>query len=294
MILSFDIGGSRIRAAEVRGGDVRLCAEAPTPTADYAQFLNAIAGIAEGRRTEGLALSIAGVVDPDTGRIKVANIPCADSRPLAADLESRTGLPVRVLNDADCFALAEARHGAGRGHANVFGIILGTGVGGGLVIGGRLVQGAGGYSGEWGHGPVLRTHAAGREVPHFPCGCGQTGCVDTIGGARGLERLHKHLNGTALPSVDIVERWEAGDLSATRTVDVWRDLLSAPLSMVLNTVGASVVPVGGGLSNAPALIAALDRDVRARILRGTDGPLLRVAECRVEPGLIGAAEAMRG
>lgn len=288
MRVAFDIGGSRIRAARVEGRQVHPLGEAATPGRDYEAFLGAIAALA-GEAT-GLAISIAGVVDPATGGLKVANIPGADGRPLARDLGARLGRPVHVMNDADCFALAEARHGAGRGHRNVFGIILGTGVGGGLVIDGRVVEGAGGYAGEWGHGPVLPGRIAGRDLPPLPCGCGQLGCVDTVGGARGLERLHRHLCGADLGAADLLARWVAGEAEAGQTMDIWLDLVSGPLAMVLNVVGASVVPVGGGLSNVPDLVAALDARVRARVLRPGTGPLLRPAECPGEPGLIGAAE----
>lgn len=291
MILCFDIGGSRIRAALTTGDRLELLGEVTTPARDFTAFVAAICAFAEGRALKGVAISIAGVVDPATGLLKVANIPCADGRDLAGAVGAACGLPVIVLNDADCFVLAEARHGAGQGHQNVFGVILGTGVGGGLVVGGRLVSGAGGYSGEWGHGPVLNTRAAGRDVPHFACGCGLSGCVDTVGGARGLERLHRHLNGGEMRSEDILERWEAGDLGAARVVDVWCDLVAPPLAMIVNTVGCSVVPVGGGLSNVPALIDRLDRAVRGMILRNTDAPLVVRAGCRDEPGLHGAAAA---
>jgi N-acetylglucosamine kinase len=173
----------------------------------------------------------------------------------------------------------------------VFGVILGTGVGGGLVVDGRIVNGAGGFAGEWGHGPVAATSAGHPPVsiPRFACGCGQVGCVDTIGAARGIERLHQHVHGIAATSTEIIAGWEAGDSRAARTVDVWVDLVASPLALVLNVVGASVVPVGGGLSNAPALIGLLDRTVRQRILRRTDAPLVVPGQCRVEPGLIGAA-----
>jgi N-acetylglucosamine kinase len=291
MILCFDIGGSRIKAALAQGGQLDPLGDHPTPVADFAAFLSVLLRFRQDRLLRGVAISIAGVCDPDTGVIHVANIPCADGRALAAEVGAALGLPVLVLNDADCFALAEARQGAGRGHRNIFGVILGTGVGGGLVIDGQLVTGPGGFAGEWGHGPVLKTFAAGRDVPHFACGCGQWGCVDTIGGARGMERLHLHLNGVALRSEDILNRWQAGDLAAQRTIEAWLDLIAPPLAMVLNTVGASVVPVGGGLSNVPALIRALDETVRGMILRRTDSPLIVFAECRIEPGLIGAAAA---
>jgi N-acetylglucosamine kinase len=287
MIGCFDIGGSRIKAGRAMpDGTVTPLGDAPTPLADFAAFAAVLRGLLPDG-AQGIALSIAGVVDPDSGRLKVANIPCLDGRALARDLTGALGLPVWVFNDADCFALAEAGQGAGRGHRNVFGVILGTGVGGGLVIDGRIVTGAGGYAGEWGHGPVLNAAVA----PWFPCGCGLSGCVDTVGGARGLERLHLHLHGTPLGSVTLLADWAAGDAAAARTVAVWLELVSGPLAMVLNVVGSSVVPVGGGLANVPALIAALDGEVRARVLRATDAPLLVPAQLRVEPGLVGAALA---
>lgn len=281
MILCLDIGASAVKAALAEGGRLSTLGAVATPLADFGEFVAALAPFAKGRTLRGVAISIAGVVDPASGRIKVANIPCLDGRPLAEDLAAALALPVLVLNDADCFALAEAREGAGRGHRAVFGIILGSGVGGGLVLDGQLLAGAGGYAGEWGHGPVIRD-------PAFPCGCGQVGCVDTIGGARGLERLHRHLTGREASSRQILQAWHAGEAA---TVALWRDLVAGPLAMVLNVVGAGVVPVGGGLSNDPALVAVLDLAVRARLLRATAAPLLVPAQCRIEPGLIGAAAA---
>ena len=164
----------------------------------------------------------------------------------------------------------------------MFGVILGSGVGGGLVVEGRVVRGPGGYAGEWGHGPVIR-------APAFACGCGQVGCLDTVGSARGLERLHRHLTGQDLTSVVLLDQWTAGRNVAA--VALWLDLVSGVLATVVNVVGCSVVPVGGGLANAPALIAALDLAVRARILRQTDAPLVVVAQVSADAGLIGALAA---
>ncbi len=283
MILCFDIGGARIKAGLARGGRLEFLGAVATPASDFAAFVEAMRGFVMGG-LRGVAVSVAGVVDPASGRIKVANISCLDGREVAADLARALGLPVLVLNDADCFALAEARQGAGRGHRSVFGIILGSGVGGGLVIDGRLVTGAGGFAGEWGHGSVI-------QQPRFACACGQMGCVDTVGGARGLERLHRHLCGDALGAEAIVAGWQAGFGAEVATVALWLDLVSGPLAMVLNVVGASVVPVGGGLANAPALIAALDKAVRAQLLRASTGPLLVVAQVSADAGLVGAAVA---
>ncbi len=283
MILAFDIGGSRIKAA-VWDGALQPLGEVATPPGEKAAFTAAIAGFVTGRET-GIAIAIAGVVDPATGVGKVANIPAIDGLALGTEVKAATGLPVKVMNDADCFALAEASYGAGRGHGSVFGVILGSGVGGGLVIDGRMVTGAGGYAGEWGHGPVIRGEFA------FLCGCGQTGCVDTVGSARGLERLHRVRTGEELSSVAIVAGWTAGDAEACETMALWREFVAGPLAMVLNVVGATVVPVGGGLSRAPGLVAYLDEAVRARILRRTSGALLVPAVCGADAGLLGAAMA---
>ena len=276
MVLAFDIGGSRIKAA--RAG--RVLGEVATPLRDFAAFTRALRGFLTGDE-RGIALSVAGIV-PQQGRAKVANIPCLDGREVAAELRAELGLPVLVLNDADCFAMAELAQGAARGHRNVFGVILGSGVGGGLVVEGRVVRGPAGYAGEWGHGPVIR-------APAFACGCGQVGCLDTVGSARGLERLHRHLTGQDLTSVVLLDQWTAGRNVAA--VALWLDLVSGVLATVVNVVGCSVVPVGGGLANAPDLIAALDLAVRARILRQTDAPLVVVAQVSADAGLIGALAA---
>ncbi len=294
MIACFDIGGSAIKAAVARTpADVLVVGTVPTPLHDFDLFAAALRSLipASVEAEAPVAISIAGVVDRPSGRIKVANIPCLDGRRLSTELREKLNRPVTVANDADCFALAEAIEGAGRGRRIVFGVILGTGVGGGLVIDGRLVQGAGGLTGEWGHGPVAATLAADppEKIPRFACGCGQVGCIDTVGGARGVERLHRHLHGESLPSPAIIAAWETGGAQAARTVEVYTDLVAGPLALVVNVVGADVVPVGGGLSNSRALISRLDEAVRARILRQTLEPLLVPAQCRVEPGLIGAA-----
>ncbi|MBL4929178.1 ROK family protein [Fuscibacter oryzae] len=286
MILAFEIGGSRIRAARVQGAVLEPLGECPTPADDLSAFVAALRGFLTDETV--VSLSIAGVVDPISGRIIVANIPCLNGRAVAADLTAALGRPVTVLNDADCFALAEARHGAGRGHASVFALILGTGVGGGLVMNGRLVSGPGGIAGEWGHGPVVRGAYA------LPCGCGQVGCLDQLGGARGLERLHRLIHGHDLSAPEIVTNWRNGDASALASITEWRAILGGPLAMLVNTLGVTCLPVGGGLSNAPDLIAALDETVRAGILRATDAPLLVPAQLGADAGLIGAAEAGAG
>ncbi|MBI1170905.1 ROK family protein [bacterium] len=280
MILAFDIGALRIKAA--RGG-VAL-GEVPTPLHDAQAFVEALHGFVQGDEA-GVAIALAGHVDPDSGRVRIGAIPCINGRALARELQGALGLPVVAVKDADCLALAETAVGTARGHRNVLALILGEGLAGGLVIDGRLVQGEGGYAGDWGHGPVIRS-------PLFDCACGLKGCLETVASARGIERLHHHLTGQAIGSVEVIRRWRAGEPSPA--VTLWLDLVSAQLAMVLNVVGASIVPVGGGLANDRALIAALDRAVRARLLRKADRPLVVVAQSGAEAFLIGAAIAFGG
>lgn len=295
MITCLDIGGSGIKGAvATKRRQIDLLGRLRTPLDDFEAFVRTIGEIlalSPAPAGSAVAIAITGVIDPASGVIKCANIPCIDGRTLAADLSERLGRQVVVGNDADLFALAEAGVGAGQGHDIVFGVILGTGVGGGLVIGGKVVTGAGGYAGEWGHAPVAATRVLDPpiELPRFPCGCGQVGCVDTLGGARGLERLYKHFTGLTKNSVEIVSAWEAGEPAASRTIDAFMEVVAAPLALVVNVVGAGIVPVGGGLARSRALIDRLDREVRARILRKTTAPLVVPAALEVEPGLVGAA-----
>ncbi|GGD99298.1 N-acetylglucosamine kinase [Aureimonas endophytica] len=287
-----DIGGSFIKASRLAAdGALQPEIRVPTPAADWPGFCEALGALCAGLPAGvPLSLSIAGVFDPRSGIAKVANIPCIDGRRLGADLEAALGRPVAIANDADCFVLAEALLGAGAGHPVVFGVILGTGVGGGLVAGGRIVEGAGGVAGEWGHGPVIRPAAPGAPpAPAFACGCGQTGCIDTVGSARGLERLDLFLHGEARDSRVIVESWQAGEATAGAVVALWLDLLSGPLAMIVNATGASAVPVAGGLANSAELLALLDGAVRRGILRRMDQPLVTATQLGPNAGLLGAA-----
>jgi N-acetylglucosamine kinase len=294
MIVCFDIGGSAIKGAVAHSAErIEPLGRRATPLDDFDAFAATIRDVIgeAGGKPDRIAISITGVVDPETKAIKCANIPCIDGGTLSADLSDILRLPVLVANDADCFALAEAGAGAGRGHRIVLGVILGTGVGGGLVVDGRLINEDGGFSGEWGHGPAVASMAGTPPIaiPAFDCGCGQRGCVDTIGGARGIERLHRTLHGKALSSEEITTLWQQGDAESARTIDVLVDLVSSPLALTVNITGATIVPVGGGLSNVAPLIARIDTTVRSRILRKFDRPLVVPGECRIEPGLIGAA-----
>jgi N-acetylglucosamine kinase len=293
-IICFDIGGSFIKGAvALTAKDITPLTPRPTPSEDFDAFAATLIGvIAEsGIRPARIALSITGIIDPETGMATVANIPCIHARQLQRDLEAKLGLDVLIANDADCFALAEAGLGAGRGHSIVLGAILGSGVGGGLVVEGRLVNAAGGFAGEWGHGPILPNYAGEPPVaiPAWDCACGQSRCLNTVGGARGMERLHFEIHRAERTSREIVDAWQAGDAEASRTIDIYVELVAAPLALAVNITGASIVPVGGGLSRSGPLMERLDEAVRARTLRTFVRPLVVPGTLSIEPGLAGAA-----
>ncbi len=293
MILCFDIGGTAIKIAEAFAvTDIRPTGRVATPAHDFTAFVAALRqAVAQASAPPAaLAFSIAGVIAPQTGLATVANIPCLTGRRLQADLETSLGLPVVLANDADCFALAEAALGVGRGHDVVFGVILGTGVGGGVVVRGKLINSSGGFAGEWGHGPMAQRIIGDVILPAFPCGCGQIGCLDAVCSARGMEKLHTILHPGAQASAEqIIAGWQAGQAASSQTIGIWVELLAGPLAMVQNLLGAGIMAVGGGLSNARPLLTALDTAVRARMLQKLDRPLIVPAECAIEPGLIGAA-----
>lgn len=294
MITAFDIGGSLIKSASVTGIDeIMPIGDAPTPHHDFDAFIGIVRSMIDRNPLpcRGIALSITGVMDRDSGLIKCANIPCVNDKALEFELRQQLNLPVWVANDADCFALAEALSGAGRGHSNVFGIILGSGVGGGVVVDKRLISASGGYAGEWGHGSKVAeiSHSWPHPIPGFLCECGNSGCVNTIGGARGMERLHRYLHRENLTSREIMDNWLAKDLRSRTTIHVMIDLVSNQLAMILNVLGSSAVPVGGGLANVAEFVGLLDLSVRAKMLNKPTQPLIIAGQCKIEPGLIGAA-----
>ncbi|OUS05238.1 hypothetical protein A9Q96_12335 [Rhodobacterales bacterium 52_120_T64] len=288
MICSFDIGGSKIVAAEVDASlNVTEIHRAAPPVSDFEGFCELIVE-ATPQSADAIGISIAGVANPVTGIITCSNIPAIHGRSLQQHLTNRFKKAVYIMNDANAFGLAESVDGCAIGHDTVFAAILGTGVGGALVHNQRVVEGVYGTAGEWGHGPAaaIRTGVA---LPVFECGCGQAGCVDTHGGARGLERLHNHFSGENLTSHQIVSAWKTGDLAASGTIDVYIDVVGGALANVVNIIGPSIVPVGGGMARDTQLIQALDNEVRKRCLAHIPSPLLHPTTDGPEKGLIGAA-----
>jgi fructokinase len=218
------------------------------------------------------------VVVPATGLVKNANSVWLNGRPLGGDLAARLGRPVRLMNDANCFALSEATDGAAAGAGVVFGVILGTGVGGGIVIGGRCHVGVNLIAGEWGHNAL--PWPAADESPGPPCYCGQHGCVETFLSGPGLARDHALHAGGTLSTHEIVAAAARGDPAAAATMARYTSRLGRALAAVVNVLDPDVVVLGGGMSNvaglAEAAAAALPRHVfsdavATRVVRNRHG-----------------------
>lgn len=261
MRLGIDLGGSKIEiVALATDGSERLRRRIATPQGDYRGTLQAIAGLVAGAESEtgergSVGIGIPGAESLVDGRIKNANSTCLNGQPLRDDLQTLLQREIRLANDANCFALSEAVDGAGRGARCVFGVILGTGVGGGIVIDGKVLVGANVIAGEWGHNPL--PPAASDPMPALPCYCGRQGCVETWLSGPGLAADHRRTTGNDLSAAQIAERAAAGDTACAVTLDRHLARLGRALAGVINLLDPEVIVLGGGLSNIRQLYRRL-------------------------------------
>jgi fructokinase len=210
-----------------------------------------------------------GVVSPATGLVKNANSTWLIGHPFAADLSARLGREVRCANDANCFALSEATDGAAEGAHAVFGVIVGTGTGGGIVVGGHVLAGANAIAGEWGHNPLPwpRTEdgsrrngdAADAEWPGPPCYCGRTGCIETFLSGPGFARDYASRGGGPLDAITIASRAAAGDARAEQCLQRYEDRMARALASVINLLDPDVIVLGGGMSNLDRLYTSVPK-----------------------------------
>jgi fructokinase len=257
MRIGIDMGGTKIAGIALgAAGDELARKRVPTPQDDYDATVAAVVSLVEALEAEAgeqgsVGVGIPGAVSPVTGLVKNANSTWIIGRPLDRDLAAALGRPVRLANDANCFALSEAADGAAAGASPVFGVILGTGVGGGLVLDGRAVEGASRIAGEWGHNPLPAP--TDDERPGPPCYCGRSGCVETFLSGPGMAADHARIAGVTLDAPTIVEAAEAGEPAAAATLARYVDRLGRALAVVVNIVDPEVVVLGGGVSNTPGL-----------------------------------------
>lgn len=257
MRMGVDLGGTKIEiVALAADGRELLRRRRPTPSGDYGQIVTAIVelvGSVEKQTglTGTVGVAIPGAVSLATGHIKNANTTCLIGRPLQEDLSVSLHREVRLANDANCFTLSEATDGAGRGAAVVFGVILGTGVGGGISFNGRIVTGANAIAGEWGHNPL--PWPAGNELPGPACYCGRRGCIETYLSGPGLVHDYRQTTGKTATAADIEARFDNGEEGATNTMKHYFDRLARALASVINIVDPDIIVLGGGLSNITSI-----------------------------------------
>lgn len=288
--IGVDLGGTKTEVVALDpAGAVRLRRRIPTPR-DYGATLEAIAALVAGAEAElggpaTVGIGIPGSENPVTRLIRGANSTHLNGRPLGADLEARLGRPVRLSNDANCLAMSEAADGAAAGHRTVFAVILGTGVGGGLVVDGRIVEGRNRIAGEWGHNPLPWMSAA--EHPGPRCWCGQQGCLETFlsGPALAADADGPGArDASALPA-----RAATGDAAAKAALERHADRLARALAAVVNILDPDAIVLGGGLSNTAHLYAALPRLIPRHVFSDAfSTPVLRAMHGD-SSGVFGAA-----
>ncbi|HKJ22619.1 MAG TPA: ROK family protein, partial [Gammaproteobacteria bacterium] len=235
--IGVDLGGTKIEAMAMDGAGAELLRRRiPTPHNDYPGTLQALAGLVHSIEAElqvkgRVGVGTPGAVSPATGLIKNANSVCLIGKPLAADLERVLGRAVRLANDANCFALSEAVDGAAAGASPVFGVIIGTGTGGGVVINGQVVAGANAIAGEWGHNPLPWPRDG--EAPGPACYCGRRGCIETFLSGPGLERDYASTAGEALGAAAVDARARGGEARAQAVMARYVNRMARALATVI-------------------------------------------------------------
>ena len=257
MKLGIDLGGTKIEIIALDdNGDELLRRRVATPQGDYAATLQSIAGLVRTAEVElgqrgTVGIGTPGTLSKATGLLKNSNSVHLNGKPVLQDLASLLQREVRISNDANCFALSEATDGAAAGASVVFGVILGTGVGAGIVVNGKVLAGLNGIAGEWGHNPLPWPVA--EELPGPECYCGLQGCVETFLSGPGMAKLHQRETGEALSPDVIVARAAEGDKGCERSLQHYENRLARSLAHVINILDPDVIVLGGGMSNIERL-----------------------------------------
>jgi fructokinase len=255
--LGVDLGGTKIEVAVLDGAGAFLFRERlPTPQGDYVGTIETIATLIEQAETRlgrvgSIGVGTPGTTSPRTGLMKNANSVVLNDKPLKYDLETRLNRPVSMANDANCLALSEASDGAAAGAHSVFGVILGTGVGGALVFNGQLIMGQNAIAGEWGHNPLPWTREG--EYPGPACWCGHHGCIEQWLSGPAFMRDYQSESGRSLTGSEIIGAMQTGDVKARAALDRYTHRLARALAHLINIFDPEVIVLGGGMSNVTSL-----------------------------------------
>ncbi|MFZ3034826.1 MAG: ROK family protein [Parvibaculum sp.] len=257
MRIGIDLGGTKIEGVALgHDGQELARLRLPTPRTDYRETIRTLCKIVDDLetmtgKTGSVGIGTPGAISPATGLIKNSNSTCLNKMPFNIDIEEALKRPVRIANDADCFALSEATDGAGAGAPTVFGAILGTGVGGGLVVHGRLLQGPNAIAGEWGHNPL--PWVLPDELPGPDCYCGKKGCIEAWNSGPAFEAEYNALEKKDLSAPEIIMAARNGERPAKAALWRYSDRLARALATVINIIDPHVIVLGGGMSNTDEL-----------------------------------------
>jgi fructokinase len=285
--IGIDLGGTKIEGVALDGEREVARSRVDTPRDDYDATLDAIVALIADLRTTSETVQTVGIGIPGTiattGLVKNANSTWLIGRPLQRDLEARLGRTIRIANDANCFAMSEATDGAAAGAEVVFGVIVGTGTGAGIVVRGKVLTGANGIAGEWGHNPLPWPDDDERPGP--ACYCGKSGCIETFLSGPGMAADHERCTGRCEPPREIASAAERGDRTAVSTIERYERRLARSLASVINVLDPDVIVLGGGMSNIDRLYDRVPRlwskwvfaatgsipDVHTRLVRAKHG-----------------------
>lgn len=293
MRIGIDLGGTKIEIiAFGDNGEVLFRDRVATPQEDYSGTLQVIAELVvrlerELGRQGTVGIGMPGAISPATGLVKNSNSVCLNGRRFDRDLERLLRRPLRIANDANCFALSEATDGAAAGAEVVFGVILGTGTGGGVAVRGAILAGANAIAGEWGHNPLPWPHP--EELPGPPCYCGKSGCIETYLSGPGLARDFRAAGGRSISALEIGAQAESGDEYADAVLARYEDRLARGLASVINILDPDVIVVGGGLSNIKRLYTEVPRLWSQYVFSDTIATQLVQARFGDSSGVRGAA-----
>ncbi len=295
MHYGLDIGGTKIEItafdhAFVRGKSVRV----PTPKADYQEFLQTISQLVHQFDGEygcegSVGVGIPGVEDQYTGKLTISNVPCLQGRQLRRDLSAKLGRAVVVENDARCFVFSEAFGGSANDYSCVFGVILGTGLGGSLCFEKTVHRGRNNLAGEWGHTSLPAFLQQKYQLPIISCGCGLVGCYERYISGPGIAALHQHLTGEALTTPDIISQMRAGDAEAIATFDCFIDIAGAALAGLMLVVDPDAFVLGGGVSNVAEIYECLPQAIERHLFGNNKAPIVLAPMFGDSGGVRGAA-----
>lgn len=290
MRIGVDLGGTKIEAIAIDGSNEVLRRRVATPRGDYAATIAAVRNLVDALErdlgaTGTVGIGIPGAISGATGLVKNANSTWLIGHPLDRDLERALARPLRISNDANCFALSEATDGAAAGAHVVFGVILGTGTGGGVVVGGRVLEGRHRIAGEWGHNPLPWPEPG--EYPGPACYCGHTGCIETFLSGPGLTETYAAIAGHRLDAAQMAALADDGDSGADRALVIYESRLARALASIINVLDPDVVVLGGGVSNIARLYTRVPPLLKAFVFSDS-------ADTPIVPARHGDSSGVRG